>query len=466
MKRIFLFIVTVFIAAFAHAGDRGGVRGIGMARTVNASARGLAALGVNPANLALGGEGMVSMSLLPFGFRVNSELISMEAYREYFTGVPGPSGESDPRYLSDNDKEQILRAFSGNVATSRLDFEIMPVGVAVYHSAFGGIGAAMTEHIGVRVVVPKDLLQVMLYGLDSTGSRHQLDGTDLSAWWWREFNISYGTKLPVRLGKRGELYAGVGLKYIAGFGVLETPRYKMLISNQRESNNQYNTEFLADYLIRRSGSEMMDPGSGGGPFTLSPHPAGTGFGLDLGIALMLDGIQIHCSMTDIGSVSWHRNLVETFGDYNVVLTDPFLGAIEDSIQNAIRGQNRRGTAFRTPLPTALRFGIAVEANTAGTFDWIPQGMLVTLDLTQGLNESMGNSQDPRVSLGIEYAGIPWLPLRTGWSVGDDSRVWWAVGAALEFKSFSWDIATENIGLLFSTRDFNMYSFATGVRLRF
>jgi hypothetical protein len=93
-------------------------------------------------------------------------------------------------------------------------------------------------------------------------------------------------------------------------------------------------------------------------------------------------------------------------------------------------------------------------------------MLITLDLTQGLNESMGNTQDPRVSVGLEYTGIPWLPLRTGWSLGEDSRVRWAIGAALEFKSFSWDIATENIGLLFSRHDFNMYSFATGFRLRF
>ena len=466
MKRILLLIVAVGLIASMYAGDRNGVRGIGMARTVNASSRGLAALGVNPANLALGGEGMVSMSLLSFGFRANSELISMGTYREYFTGVPGPSGESDPRYLSPADKERILDGFSANAAASRFDLEIMPVGMAVYHSDFGGIGVAMIEHVGARVVVPKDLLRVMLYGLDSTGSSYQLNETDLSAWWWREFNVSYGTQLPVGLGKKGKLYAGAGLKYITGFGILETTRFRMSIANGRESNNQYRTEFMADYVIRRSGSEMLDPGPRGGGVTVSPNPAGTGFGVDLGIALIIDGVGLHCSITDIGTVSWRRNLVETFGNYNVVLTDPFLGAIEDSIQNAIRGRNRPGEAFRAPLPATVRFGIAIGADTAQAFDWLPRRLLITLDLTQGLNESMGNSQDLRVSVGIEYAGISWLPLRTGWSVGDDSRVRWSIGAALEFKSFSWDIATENIGLLFSRRDFNMYSFATGFRFRF
>ncbi|MEX1140209.1 MAG: DUF5723 family protein [Bacteroidota bacterium] len=466
MNRTLILVLTLGIAGNAFGGDRSGVRGIGMARTVNAPVRGLAALGINPANLALGGEGMVSMSLMPFGFRVSSELISMESYRDYFTGVPGPGGQREPRYLSDADKVKIIDAFSDNTATSRFDLEIMSVGVAVFHPSFGGIGAAMTEHIGAKLVVPKDLMQVMLYGLDSAGSRHQMDGTDVSAWWWREFNLSYGTKIPVKLEKRGEVYAGIGLKYVAGFGILETTRYRMLIANERDSNNQYRTEFLADYLIRRSGSEMMDPGSGGGPFTLSPHPAGTGFGLDLGVAVLIDGVRIHWSVTDLGSVSWRRNLVETYGDYNVVLTDPFLGAIEDSIQNAIRGQNRSGTAFRTSLPATMRFGIAIGGDTTRVFDWLPRGLYVALDLTQGLNESMGNSQNVRASLGIEYTGVPWLPIRTGWSLGDDSKIRWAVGIALESRSFSWDIATENIGLLFSTRDFNMYSFATGFRLRF
>lgn len=465
MKRN-LFLAFVFcVTGSVSGGDRGGVRGIGMARTVNASARGLAALGVNPANLALGGEGRVSMSLLPFGLSVSSELVSMESYREYFTGVPGPDGRRDPKYLSETDKRKILDVFSANTATSRLDFEIMPVGVAMFLPSFGGIGLGMTEHIGARLVVPKDLLQVMLYGLDSTGSRHQMDATDVSAWWWRELNLSYGTKLPFQLGKGGEIYAGLGLKYVAGFGILETQRYRMIIANERDANNQYRTQFLADYVIRRSGSEMMDPGSGGGAFTVSPHPAGTGFGMDLGVALVIQGFQIHWSLTDIGSVSWRRNLVETFGDYSVVLTDPFLGAIEDSIGNAIRGQNRKGAEFRTALPAMMRFGIALGDSTSG-FGWLPRGLLVAVDLAQGLNESMGNSQNLRASLGIEYTGITWLPIRTGWAIGDDSRIRWAVGVALESKSFSWDIATENIGLLFSTREFALYSFSTGFRLRF
>ncbi len=448
------------------AGDRSNIRGLGMARTVNAASRGLNSLGVNPANLGMGGEGLLSFDLIPFGIRVSSELISYDTYRDFFTGVPGPDGTRQPKFLTTQDKEKILEAFPQGVANTQFDFEVTALGVSFYHPSVGGIGVSVVEHIGTRLVIPKDYLGMFLYGLDSSGSNYNFNETNLSGWWWREYNISYGMKLPVKLEDDIEFYAGIGVKYISGFGAMETERYVASISNERENANQYRAKLLFDYLVRRSGVEIADPNREGANFSVFPQPAGSGFGVDLGFAARLPGFDVHLSFTDIGSVTWKRNIVETFGKYNLELTDPFEKQNEDTIQAAIRGKNRPGSEFSTSLPTKVRIGVSIGADTSNRPSWIPDDLVLAADITQGFSESLGNSGTPRLSLGVEYRGIPVIPLRTGLSIGDDSRLRWAFGLGIDAHNFSFDLATENLGLLFSLQNFDLYSFAMGFRFRF
>ena len=369
-----------------------------------------------------------------------------------------------PKYLTQEDKEKILSAFPGGLAATKFDFEFMPVGLAFYHPSVGGIGVAMVEHAGTRFTIPKDYFAIPLYGLDSAGSQYSFDETSVSAWWWRELNVSYGMKLPIRLKNGFDLYAGIGLKYISGYGIMQTSRYHGTISNERVGENQYKALIAFDYLINRSGIGLVS--GDGGPFVIFPQPAGTGVGVDLGLVAILDGMELHLSVTDIGSVSWKANPAETYGDFRLEFTDAFLSTIEDSIVNALRGKNRRGEEFSTLLPTRFRIGFVFAPDSGNLTNWVPDGLILALDITQGFNESMGNLTDPRLSLGAEYKGIPWIPLRTGLSIGDDSKLRWAVGIGLEFKAFSFDIATENIGLLYSLSDFDMYSFGMAFRFRF
>ena len=48
-----------------QAGEQTNIRGLGMARTSVAASRGLDAVGINPANLALPDDGTVTISLVP-----------------------------------------------------------------------------------------------------------------------------------------------------------------------------------------------------------------------------------------------------------------------------------------------------------------------------------------------------------------------------------------------------------------
>lgn len=468
MRRIYttkLIVFCLLVLQSAYAGDPPNIRGLGMARSISGLARGIGALGINPANLGMPENHLITMNLLPIGIRVSSELISYDTYKEFFTGDPGPNGTRVPHYLTDADKEQILSIFPEGVAVSKAEVDVMPLGVSVYVPSFGGIGLATMEHVGTSLVLPKDYLRLFLYGLDSAGSTYTFDETSLSAWWWREYNLSYGMQIPLKLKDDIEMFAGIGLKYVSGFGMMETSHYNATIANFRENGNQYRVKLFFDYLIRRSGIDAVGAGRDQSSFSLFPQPAGTGFGVDLGFAARMPGVDLHVSITDIGSVRWKKNIVETGGNYNLEFTDPFFKTNEDSIQNAVRGTNRPGGAFTASLPTRVRIGLVIGADSSLRPGWFPSHLVLALDLSQGFNESMGNSGSLRFSLGAEYRIIPVVPLRTGIALGDDSRLRWAVGLGLDFRYFSIDLATENLGLLFSLKNFDMYSFAFGFQLR-
>ncbi len=70
-------------AAHATAGDRTTIRGIGMGRTFTAASRGIDAIGINPANLAIPDRSRFSMVVLPFTYRLSTELFSYDIYQDF-----------------------------------------------------------------------------------------------------------------------------------------------------------------------------------------------------------------------------------------------------------------------------------------------------------------------------------------------------------------------------------------------
>ncbi len=465
--RFAIAIVLLVPTAILHGGDRSNVRGMGMARTLIACSRGTEALGINPANLALHGRSPFSLSLAPFGFRISTELFSYDIYQEYFTGVAetSPDGTREPRYLTNEDKDRILGSLPEGVGSTRFDFEAMALGVSLTTEKLGGFGLSVVDRAGALVELPRDYVRFFLYGLDSTGSQYVFDGTGVSAWWWREYNVSYGFRIPIELRIPQSVYVGLGVKFLRGYGMMETQRYAASLANRRVGANQYQLEVGFDYLARRSGVDFLDQDKEA-DFTPFPEPAGKGTGFDIGVsAQVMPGLFVAASVTDIGSIRWERNVVQTDGHYTMVLDDPFEEENVDSLERALRGTNHAGESFSTSLPTALRLGVAVESDDFAYLRFLPGRMLLALDYNQGLNSSMGNTTRPRVSIGMEYRLVPFLPLRTGLSLGGGDGVRWAAGFGLDFYYLSFDLATENFGLVFSPKDFQMFSIAAGLRVR-
>ena len=130
----------------------------------------------------------------------------------------------------------------------------------------------------------------------------------------------------------------------------------------------------------------------------------------------------------------------------------------------MRGYNQTGEPFSSSLPTTLRIGATLQTDESQLFPFLPGKMLLAFDYTQGLNSSMGNITQPRFSLGLEYRVIPFLPLRTGISMGGGEGVHWAAGFGLDFHYVCLDVATENFGMLFSKKIPQNVSIAAGLRI--
>ena len=134
-------------------------------------------------------------------------------------------------------------------------------------------------------------------------------------------------------------------------------------------------------------------------------------------------------------------------------------------EHVIKGKNSAGESFVTDLPTVFRIGASAQCDKVSFLKFLPGRLLLSVEYAQGFNESLGNTKKPRLSLGAEYRIIPLIPLRTGLMVGGNDKVRWAFGFGLDFRVLTLDFASDNFGMLFSPKNFNVASFAFGLKIR-
>lgn len=463
MRTTTAFLLSVLLAGPAIAQDRNNPRGVGMARTMNSTATGIETFGVNPALLGRPDNRSLDIGLVPLGIQVRTELFSYEIYQKYFTGVEGPTGERVSKYLTQEDKDELLSLIPEKAGTWTT-FDITSFSIAIHNDVIGGLGFGVTDHVGLLTYLSRDFFRMGLVGLDSAGSTYNFGGTSMSAWWWREYNFTYARKIPIELPVFTNIYAGFSYKMVRGYGVFETVRYNTTFGNTLVGN-QYELNGNADFLVRRSGIGMFQDGAET-DVTPFPDPAGSGSAFDIGLSADIGtGLRVSASVVNIGSITWDQNVVETEGSGSINIVNPFSIEGTDSLERTLRGTNRPGEAFSTDLPTQLRVGVAMRSDQVAFLEWLPGRMLLAADYTQGFNESLGNTTTPRLSLGMEYRLIPLLPLRTGIAIGGDDSFRWAAGFGLDFHVLQFDFATENFGMLFSPSNFQMAQFSFGMRLK-
>jgi len=470
IRIFFLISLSVSLSALAVASDRISLRAVGMGRSAVALTRGTDAIGINPANIAIPDVGHFNLALAQSSFRVSTELFTYDIYQKYFTGKDsvGTDGKTTrvPYPLTAADKEDIKSQLTENPLTS-FNFESMIVGASFQSPIVGGIGFALIAHSGVNLGFSRDYFDLLyLQGLPSD-AKYSFDGTSFESWLYLEYNLSYSRKLQVKIPYVRDLYVGGGIKFIRGYGIFQTTQNNSSIENNVALLDTGKNSIIGNinYLARHAGIDAFNnDNSNSSPGGL-PDPVGRGTGFDIGISSeFTNGIRLGISVVDIGSITWDKNVLLSSGG-GIFTFSGYNAEIQDSVKNVFKGKNSPGESFTTSLPTTLRIGGSVQVEKIPFLKFLPGQMLIAAEYAQGLNTSLGNTTKPRMSLGLEYRIIPFLPLRSGFLFGGGDKLRWAFGFGLDFRYVSLDFATDNFGMIFSPKNFQVFSLSLGMKVR-
>ncbi len=448
--------LMVIVSAVAHAGERANIPGLGMARSSVATARGLDAVGVNPANLAMPDDATVTFSILPFGIRIGSDMLSYDLYTKYFTGVDTDSG-MQAKHLSDIDKQDILSRFNNGVGTITADAEARLAGLSFRFEGFGALAFTVSERAGAQVQLPGDYVEFSLYG-NPPNSNFDFSQTGGTATWTREYGVTYASAVSVSFIE--SLTWGVTAKLVHGYGYFELQEFNTSLVTAENGTLTGRVQ----YRGRKAGIDAISGVDGVG-FQPFPEAAGSGYAADLGLAGNISpAVTFGVSVTDIGSLQWTRNIEDRFADTTLVIDDPSDVEDGDAVENALKGATVEGQSFSTPLPTTIRAGVGVKVDEI--VEWLPGEMLVGFEYSQGVYDMPGSSPDPRFALGVEYRLLHFLPLRAGVATGGNERFTYALGFGLDFGMFTLDVASENASWLLDPEGFSDGAVAMGMKLRF
>jgi hypothetical protein len=257
------------------------------------------------------------------------------------------------------------------------------------------------------------------------------------------------------------LAGGVAVKLVHGYGYFEVVRFHTSL----HTDHQATLTGQVDFLSRQSGP---DPTQARfiNRYKLFPEVAGRGVGFDVGSwGRVNDYLMLGLSATDIGKVKWRKNIVIKQADTTLVVDDPLNEQQRSSIERALRGTTQDGSPFTTQLPTAVRLGAAVEIHHLPQMKGMPGEMLIELNYNQFLEETPFSTTIPRVSIGIEYKPIEWIPIRSGMSFGGTDHLNLALGVGLHFSMFEFELASENVTWLLAPRSFSRGSLAVGARFK-
>ncbi len=393
-----LCVVGALAAAITYAPSQSvSARGLSIARSAGMAgaymglATGAEAAFFNPANLGLASHRDASLLLAGIGANISNNAFSLDDYNTY-TGA----------YLTQQDKDFILDKIPVDGFVMSADAEASAVGVSVgsYALTFSGVGAS-------EVNLNKDVLDLLLNG-NSFGDTIVLQDMYGSAIAYGSANLSYGTPVYT-LGSR-QMSIGASFRYIQGL-------------------------YHAD-ITRLEGSAMtLTTGyNGSGAIVLNTAEGGSGFAMDLGMALQFNenytaGISLQNA---VSSLSWNQNPEER--GFIFAFDSLFIANDNDSL-TVSNDYTKSIEPYSTTLPRAMRLGLA---NTSGRLLW-------AVDWEQGFTFGPGSSTKPRIAAGAEYSLLGAVPLRAGYAVGGLHGTQMSVGSGLNLSAFYLDIAALTSG---------------------
>ncbi|MDP6276875.1 MAG: DUF5723 family protein [Candidatus Marinimicrobia bacterium] len=407
----------LFTVAFSAAGvyplygqSNFTARSVSLAGAFSSYARGVDALGWNPANLgfwsqdeALGEKGTRSVKLPSVAFDLGNNTITPKWISDYF-GVG---------FMDDNLKNQMINSLPDN-NWILLQALRVPFGLAVNNLAISTgleINGRIASHPGMFELIFNGLRFDNSLSLDGTGEFEAVIPVTIG--YGKEFYSIFLNKYFDRV------YLGGAVKYLNGLNRISTKFSNSTLSTSKESINIQTTT------------------------TLTSAVSGTGFALDLGFAAR-SGEKLYLSISVnnlFGKINWTDSDIMS-GSVNFTVDELNITELDSLFEESNTTDETTGNV-NSAYPGYLLAGFH--------YQYRPNVSLHST-LLQGFSDEMNMSTTPRLSLGSEVNATKWLPIRFGISVGGLEDFRWGAGFGLNFSKFHLDFGiSESGGMLGSAK---------------
>ncbi|HQU71519.1 MAG: hypothetical protein KDI06_05720 [Calditrichaeota bacterium] len=401
-NRLFALLLSLTLLPLA-AQQTFDARGTGMAFSNSADTRGLEQTGLNPATLALHYRAGFEFNFVSLNASVYNNSLNKGLYDQYFT-----TGDT----LQSADKENLLNHIPGSGLQSDVLGRINTFGFYLpnFSLTVAGVGAS-------RVNLPREVAELALYGNNELGRVYDFSNVAGDA--WGGMVVSAGLAIPFRYGQDSfleMLAVGITGKYISGLAYFEVT----------DAQGSFTNPTATDTYIDLDGE-----------LTARTARGGSGMAFDLGlVAQTSEKFTLSATLLNgFGRVNWQADT--EIRQYTVSGQDLAIGSdgFEDSLIVDTDTTYATG-AFTTHLPVVLDLGLAYKPF---------RRLTLTANMEQGFTEEMGGYKGTRVATGLEFTGIPLLPLRAGASFGGRFGNSYAFGTGLYLKILYVDLAVMSHG---------------------
>lgn len=390
-------------------------RAMGMAGAYTALGTGLEATAYNPANLGLSNNRSFSLDFVGFGLSLKNNSFSLSDYNKY-----------NGQFLDTDDKEAILDRIPAEGLNLNLLTEANVLSFSINRVAlsFRTFGAS-------KLNLDKDPFELFLYG-NAVKSEVNLSDTKGEAFGIGDAALSYGH--PIKKWEGGELAVGITTHFFYGAA------YEKIVHAE-------------------GGVNTTDDGfTGDGTMIIRQCIGGQGFGMDIGVAMIFENNWVFSAGLQnlYSQINWNGQPEETVFTFEFTEPINFDDIADDDSDSLVESSDTTYdiNAFTTRLSPVFKIGLS---RTLNKLTW-------AVDWEQGTISSASQSVTPRISTGLEYKAISFLPVRMGVSFGGDRGNILATGFGIYMGPYQIDFAIANNGSFNpnSTKGLD-FGFAMGLR---
>ena len=374
-------------------------RGMGMGGAYTALARGIHAPVYNPANLGLPDNARFSFTFFAAEGGGWNNSFNKTLYDKY-----------NGQHWNSQDVQDILSHIPDDGFKLHTDVFVNSFSFSVGRFAFS-LGAKATGY----TFLDKEIFEIGLMGT-TLNEIYNFETTDGEGIGLGAASFSWGQPIPVSFADVFSVGATLHLLYGAVHGTVAEGE---LIVNNSIFGIDVNGSYLINYAL---------------PVEDDPWGGNLGWGFDLGVAAQFgDKWTVSAGLANAYStVSW-TSKVENLEGY--VMGDSLDVIDYDDVSDS--SWTTEGGEYTTHLPQILRIGVSFKEGP----------VLLTADYCQGFRKGLWSSTTPQFSMGTEWSGLSWLPLRFGLVFGGRLGFGTSAGLGIRPGGFVLDIAVMNQGFV-------------------